>query len=89
MTPGPPRRTFWRLRALSERKWLSTGKWGISHQGYFQPPVPAAHLAGLEPWDGGGHHWLEPRVCLGHLSSWRLINLGEVQAGEGWPGEVI
>lgn len=74
---------------LCQRKWLSTGKWEISHLGYFQSPGPAAHLAVLEPWDGGGHCWPEPRACMGHLGSWRLINLGKVQAGEGWGGEVI
>lgn len=89
MTPGPPNRTFWSVHALSERKWLSTGKWGISHQSYFQPQGPAAPLTDLELQDGGGHRWPEPRACPGHLGSWRLINLGKVWAEEGWGGEVI
>ena len=84
---GPSSRTFWRLRALSERKWLSTGKGGNLLSRPFQ--VPAAHPAGLEPWDGGGHRWPELRICLGHLSSWRLIKLRKRQAGELGVGEAI
>lgn len=81
----PPSRTSGD-RALSERKWLSTGKWEISHQGYFQPPVPAAHLAGPEPRDGGGHRRPEPRACLdtgqletdysGKSAGWRGLGWG-------------
>lgn len=48
-------------------------------------PVPAAHLASLEPWDGDSHHWPEPRACLGHLGSWRLIKLGKCRLER--PGE--
>lgn len=85
MSLSPSQQNLWRLRALSERKWLSTGKGGISHQGYFQYQLPT--WPAWSPGMGAATTGRNPRTCLGLSGIWRLVRPGRVQAGGAGAGK--